>query len=436
MAKQAEATPMTKLESFWDALGNKEESTKSGYRSAILKFISFIYPDATKDTCEEYVEKYFSSDRNYFNDFKKFIQTNLADSPTLSALQKFNQVKNFFSLCDVNFTPKEVKLLKNQLPNGGIGDPETQEIDLDPETIRAILQHCDVKMKAIILCLASGGMRIGELLNVRCADLDLNSIPAVIQIRAKHASGKKNKTSTQRYTFISSEAVSAIREWNKIRPAYLLEATKMGKNFRTKELTVNPDDERLFPISDNSVNNAFKSAVIAVFGKNEVDPTTKRSVRHIHQFRKFFESQVETVTSRSIAEFLTGHKDGLSAHYRRYTTKQMAEYYIKSEHMLYIEAPKELREATSSTKKEIAEMQKNAQKTTSTLVNLLAREAELKDTIKKQQEQIALLNEKYAGIEEVAKLMRRFLKRVDLEKLPYEMGDEQFEERIAALKQT
>jgi len=32
--------------------------------------------------------------------------------------------------------------------------------------------------------------------------------------------------------------------------------------------------------------------------------------------------------------------------------------------------------------------------------------------------------------------MRRFLKRVDLEKLPYEMGDEQFEERIAALKQT
>lgn len=420
MAKQ-EPKEMSKLDAFWDALGNKSESTKSGYRTAIWQFIHFIYKDAKKDTCSQYVDRYFTEERNRFTDFKKFIQSNLTDKPGLSALQTFNQIKNFHALCDVTFSAKEINLLKNQLPSGGV---ETQEADMDTETIRAILQHCDVKTKAIILCLASGGMRIGELLNVRCADVDIKPVPSVIQIRAKHMNGNRNKTGMQRYTFISSEAVAAVREWIKIRPAYLQDASMKGKNFKTKELTVSVDDERLFPVSDNSVTDAFKDAVTAVFGKNEVDPTTGRSVRHIHQLRKFFISQLSLVTSESVADFFAGHKTALSDNYRRYTTKQMAEYYIKAEHMLYVEGAAEAREATTSTKKEIAEIQKDQHKATNQLVSVLAREAELKDTVKKQEKMLQAQGAQMQNMQALIEAMERQQHRLSqvVDRYAKEMG--------------
>lgn len=401
----AHAAPKSRLDQFFEDLGNKSPSTISGYKTAIWQFIRFIYnlTDSEKGQCAEYVEKYFSEDRNYHTDFKKFIKDTLGKKPGLSALQVFNQIKNFFALCDITFSAKELSQLKNQLPTGGV---LTQESDMDTETIRAILQHTDVKMKAVCLCLATGGMRIGELLQVQCDDVDLKSVPAVIQIRAKTKHGK-TKTGQQRYTFISSEAVSAVKEWIKIRPAYLEAASKYGKNFETKELTVKTTDERLFPLSDNTVNKLFKDAVTAVFGKNELDVNTGRSTHHIHQLRKFFISQLSLVTSESVADFFAGHKTGLSDNYRRYTTKQMAEYYLKGEHMLFIEAPVELREAATTTKKEISAMKDDTLKNHSVLLSLIARNEELRDNAKKQEAQMALQAQEITEMQEQMNEIRR-----------------------------
>lgn len=417
MAKQEEATQeqeaeiqMSKLESFWDALGNKSESTKSGYRTAILQFMTFIFPkvEVTKENIDKYVDQYFSENRNYFDDFKKFIQITLTTKPTLSALQTFNQIKNFFSLCEVLFSPKQVKLLKAQLPNsgkGGITQVATVEEDLDRETIRNILQHCDVKMKSILLCLASGGFRIDELLQVKCADVDLNVIPAKITIR-------KTKTGSGRYTFISSEAVTAVREWIKIRPAYLQEASLKGKNFKTKKVSVGVDDERLFPISDNTVRDDFKKAIVGVFGNNQIDPTTKRSVRHFHSFRKFFITQLGDVASEPFADFLAGHKTALSDSYRRYTTKQTAEKYLKGEHMLYVMADEKLLDMSISTKKEIADMQKDSHQTTRTLVASLAREAELNKSVRDHEKTIRTQQETLESMQAQMKDMNTTVKSI------------------------
>lgn len=397
MAKKAEPKEeqMSKLDQFFDDLGNRSPSTIAGYKSAIWQFMHYIYPDAEKNRCAEYVEQYFREPRNFHADFKKFIKDTLGDKPGLSARQVFNQIKNFFALCDVSFSVKEISQLKNQLPGG---KTLTQESDMDTETIRAILQHTDVKGKAIILCLASGGMRIGELLQVQCSDVDLKSIPAVIQIRARTAHGK-TKTLVQRYTFISSEAVSAVKEWIKIRPEHLQMSAKKSANLNNAPVDVN--DGRLFPLSDNSVNQLFKDAVTAVFGKNETDPNTGRSTHHVHQLRKFFSSQISLVTSEAVADFFFGHKTALSDNYRRYTIKQMSEYYLKGEHLLYIEAPAELREAASTTKKEIASMKDDTLKNHSVLLSLMNEKDRLKDTVKAQEEQIKLQTEQIAKMQEM-----------------------------------
>jgi len=401
----------SKLSTFFDDLGNKSVSTVSGYRTAIWQFMKFVYslPDSDKERVEERVEQYFCEERNFHADFKKFIQKNLVDKPPLSARQTFNQVKKFLELCDVTFTAKELTLLKNQLPSGGV---ETQEFDLDTEAIRSILQHSDIKTKAIILCLASGGMRIGELLEVRCSDVDLDSIPAIMQIRAKNkrqtldedgneqVTTTRTKTRRGRYTFVSSEAVAAVREWIKIRPSYLRTVQNKANHLNNVKSSKNLEDERLFPISDHTVSQAFTDAVVAAFGKNEVDPNTKRSVRHIHQLRKFFISQLSLVTSESVADFFAGHKSALSDNYRRYTTKQMAEYYLKGEHLLFIEAPVELREMGNAMKKELAELKDETLKNNSVMIGLLASKDQLNSELKLQQKQIEASLKKNLELEE------------------------------------
>jgi len=391
--------PKSKLSIFYDDIGNKSPSTISGYKTAIWQYVKFIYslPDSDKERVEERVEQYFAEGRDYHADFKKFIQKQLADKPPLSARQVYNQIKKFLELCDVSFTPKQLILLKNQLPSGGV---ETQENDLDTDAIRSILQHTDIKGKAIILCLASGGMRIGELLEVRCNDVDLDAIPASIQIRAKNKrqttdengidqiTTKRTKTRRGRYTFISSEAVAAVREWLKIRSAYLQAVHKKANHLNNVATSKDLNDNRLFPISDHTVNQLFIEAVVSAFGENEVDPNTGRSVRHIHQLRKFFISQLSLATSESVADFFAGHKTALSDSYRRYSQKQMSEYYLKGEHLLFIEAPPELREMGNTVKKELADLKDETLKNNSVMINLLAMKEQLNDELKQQQKQI------------------------------------------------
>jgi integrase len=411
----------SRLSIFFDDIGNKSPSTISGYKTAIWQYVKFIYSlsDTEKDRIEELVDQYFEEQREYHADFKKFIQKKLVDKPPLSARQVFNQIKKFLELSDVSFTVKELSTLKNQLPAGGV---ETQESDLDTDDIRSIIQHTDIKGKAIILCLASGGMRIGELLQVRCNDIDLDTVPAVIQIRAKNKrqtideNGKeqtlttRTKTRRGRYTFISSEAIAAVREWIKIRSIYLRAVQKKANHLHNVKESKDLSDDRLFPISDQTVNQLFMDAIVAAFGENEVDPNTGRSVRHIHQLRKFFISQLSLVSSESVADFFAGHKTALSDNYRRYTQKQMSEYYLKGEHLLFIEAPTELREMGNTMKKELAELKDETLKNNSVMINLLAMKDQLNDQLKLQQKQIEASSRKNMELENKISLLEDTIK--------------------------
>jgi integrase len=382
---------MSRLEQFFDDLGNKSKSTIKGYRTAIWQYMKFIYPEAKREESEKYVEKYFKEGRDYHTDFKKFIQVTQKDKPGLSALQNFNTIHSFLRLCDVTFTEKQIQQVKNQLPKGGV---MTMEDDLDTETIRKLIQHMDIKGKSVTLCLASGGMRIGELLQIRCDDIDLTSIPAVLKIRAKTATGK-TKNGEGRITFISSEAAAAVREWTKVRGDYLASVANKGYGLKNRKTRKDANDDRLFPFSDNTVNELFRDAVIAVFGENAVDPNTGRSTRHIHQLRKFFLSQLSLAVSKEIAEALAGHAGYLTGNYRRYTTAQLKEEYLKGEHMLYIEAIKEIRESATTTKKELLAVKDDQNKANSQMLSLLIEKDQLRETVKKQADQIAVLQENH-----------------------------------------
>ncbi|MDG7009122.1 MAG: tyrosine-type recombinase/integrase [Nitrososphaerota archaeon] len=76
--------------------------------------------------------------------------------------------------------------------------PRAMKIEDQPlsvETVRRLLSHGkpNRKMLALILTLASSGMRLAEALNLRVGDLDLGSSPAKIHIKAEYSKTRRER---------------------------------------------------------------------------------------------------------------------------------------------------------------------------------------------------------------------------------------------------
>lgn len=331
------------------------QSTAGGYSSAVYSFLDFIYgkqregirvTTAEKAKYEKLVDKYIKEKRNYSEDMAGFV-VSLQTRPPLSARQTFTFTKEFFNHYNLELPAKEMKFIRHKLPKGNV---RTIEKDMDTDTIRTILQHLDVKGKALVLVLTSSGMRINEALTVQLDDLDLNAKPAIITIRGENA-----KNGDNRITFLSAEAVQAVNEWLKVRADYIRTSAKRNiglvKSGRGNHKT-GEDDGRLFPFSDQNASALWDNALekANLFSR---DKSTNRKQLHYHQFRKFFISQLSLIISKEIAETLAGHNGYLTGSYRRYTKKQLAEEYLKGQHLLTIQAPKELQEIESEFKAKI-----------------------------------------------------------------------------------
>ena len=183
-------------------------------------------------------------------------------------------------------------------------------------------------------------MRIGETLQLRDSDIDLTSVPAKISIRAEYT-----KTRQARITFITPQAVEALKEWLSVREDYLKSSN--GKNQGLVKAGISKERENngdhLFPFSPNVANSLFENAVINA-GLMTKDERTKRSQIHLHMTRKFFISQMALLaSSKEIPETLAGHGGNMTEAYRRYPVKQLAEEYMKTQHLLTITEEQELK---------------------------------------------------------------------------------------------
>ncbi|MCK9591940.1 MAG: site-specific integrase [Methanoregula sp.] len=356
-------------------------STAGGYAAAVYSFLDHIYGKQRKGRVtteektkyEKLVDKYLKEKRNYSEDMAGFV-VSLQSRPPLSARQTFTFAKEFFNHYDKELPAKDLKFIRHKLPKG---NARTIEKDMDIDTVRTILQHLDAKGRALILLLASSGMRINEALTVTLDDIDLKAKPACITIR-----GETSKNGDNRISFITPEATHAINEWLKVRPEYIRTSAnrnnglvKSGKGHsKTGE-----DDGRLFPFSDQTASALWDNALI----KAELltrDKGTNRKQLHYHQLRKFFISQLSLIVSKEIAEMLAGHAGYLTGSYRRYTKKQLIEEYLKGEHLLTIQAPKELQEMESEFK---AKMQTHSE----IIENLVRKNIALEQQMAKKDEE-------------------------------------------------
>jgi integrase len=368
---------MGKLAEYLKNYSNR--GTAQGYISAVYHFIDFIYgkqrklyrvSDDERVKYEKLIDRYLKEKRNYSEDMANFV-VSLHGRPPLSARHIFTFTKEFFNYHNKELPSKDLKFIRNKLPKG---NARTIDKDMDIETIRVILQHLDVKGRALILVLASSGMRINEALSVTLDDVDLKSKPSCITVR-----GETSKTGDTRITFISAEATQAVNEWLKVRADYIRSSVNRNnglvKSGRGKSKT-DDDDGRLFPFSDQNASVLWETALTKADLLSR-DKTTNRKQLHYHQFRKFFISQLSLIVSKEIAEMLAGHAGYLTGAYRRYTKKQLAEEYLKGQHLLTIQTPKELQEMETEFK---AKLQGHSEM----LEHIVRENMQLKDHIKKR----------------------------------------------------
>lgn len=238
------------------------------------------------------------------------------------------------------------------------------EKGLTKEIINRIIRQANPKLAAVILFACSSGMRIGEIVQLRFADVDLSVNPTRIIIRAETA-----KTRETRITHVSSEAASTLRDYlsrkkietKKENYLFLLQhedrlailKKRLAQNKYTNSGLYKMDLKNVQILESNlkklSKEERYAKSVLSTCHNLEKQLSTVlknipelaeknengRNSIHFHALRAWFKTQVTDAHQSDFAEALMGHKS-LKLVYYRQNDKARAQTYLDVEHSLTI----------------------------------------------------------------------------------------------------
>jgi len=347
MAKKVESKKKNegcKIASFVAKYSNA--STGAGYKSAIEAFLRCIYNKPKLDhnkhriayDYETLFENYLGEfERDREQDFTQFANC-LKDECTSnqSARQIMTYARKMLEVHGVSIPKHAICDMKREM-KGGSG---TIDKAITPAILCSILKTADIRTRAAVLVMASSGLRINELLSLNISDVDLESIPVKVTVRAKNA-----KNAHQRYSFLTPEAVKALKEWLFIREEYLQTSAKKVQGL-IKAKTVKgmtPIGDKVFPFSDHAIVSAWDS-LLKESNHYSKDDVTGRNQMRVHSLRKFFVTQVTMAGAEKLAQFLSGHLGYLDANYLRFTPEYAGAEYLKLQSCLVVCLPEDVRQ--------------------------------------------------------------------------------------------
>jgi integrase len=209
--------------------------------------------------------------------------------------------------------------------------------DRPPTTdeIRKLILHADLKMKSVILLLASSGIRIGALDYLTWGDVEPFNSGKYEFAKLRIYSGEPEEY----WTFLSPECYESLLEYRKLRENA---GEKISKKSPLISTTLN---SRKASAGSPAIPRALNSKVVrnklgelwkelgnrdkdvhAIAGKE----FTKYEIKQAHGFRKFFKSQCERFTKSIYVELMMGHSTGVTASYMKPTIEELAEEYSKA----------------------------------------------------------------------------------------------------------
>jgi integrase len=205
-------------------------------------------------------------------------------------------VKSYLEFNDVDISPNKFKKMVT-LPS----KQKRNKQAIDAEDIRVILSSCtNTRLKALLLVLASSGMRVGEALSLRNSDVNFDVSPAKIHIRAENT-----KTKQERDVYVSDEARRELKKFIDSRYGNNDEYRKHPNHLifpkrSLKRETVNP---RMLYVR---VHDQFTKLLEKVEMDKRNDGQLRRKVT-FHTLRTFVKSTIATHTNTDFSEFYLGH---------------------------------------------------------------------------------------------------------------------------------
>lgn len=279
----------------------RSQNTEDTYLKGLLKFFSH----AGISDPDEFLENIKSGSLDANEMYRGFV-VNLASSELApkSVASWSAALKKFLSANGVEITKKVPIKIYNV----------HEDILPSREDLRKSLEVSETKARVCILIMASSGLRIGELHQLKLGDVDFGKSPPLIRIKAAGAKERKG-----RITFISDEAKKMLQEYLATRkntdPGSPLIAKGNGKTMSYQNLQF-------------ILNNVFRK----ISSKEG-----KRYKMHPHALRKWFKTQmIAAGVPGPIVDRLTGHARYLAQEYELYTEDQLREWYLKGANSLQI----------------------------------------------------------------------------------------------------
>ena len=281
-------------------------------------------------------------------------------------------VKKWLEVNDV-----KVDWSRIQLPTGAA----TAESDRAPtkEEIKALLTHASSSRdRAVIMILASSGLRIGTLLSLKVGDV-IWDFPDVACIKVERQKGRKflGKRGVAQgkvyYTFISPEAKEELKK-------YLEERKRAGEKVTLESPLIGDAYHR-----GNSITvEDFERVWARLLRRAGLAEKSNRWYKlHIHTLRKFFRSNCIGVDP-SYREHWMGHKGGYldESYFRAEVDKHLREYRKAIPHLTILTTPMEEKQLRVKAILDFARLQGYEEEKLRKLEEILARAKDVDEGIR------------------------------------------------------
>jgi integrase len=288
-----------------------------------------------ENQCKEIVSKTLQNPRWLSSCIMRFImfQNERIQRKEIVAITAYNYIRSLKLFIDMNFDMPPINW--NKITRGL---PSRREIANDRaptiEEIQKIIEYPDRRIKPLILCMISGGFRLGawDYLKWKYV-IPIENKGEIIAAKLIIYAGEPEEY----YCFITPEAYNSLKNWIDYRSEAGEEITGeswlMRNMWHTTEFIYGAKwglvkyPKKLESIGIKSlIERAIKSQ--GIIKKPLVENEKRREWKSVHGYRKFFKSHAEQIMKPIHVEMLLGHNIGLSGSYYKPTEKQILEDYL------------------------------------------------------------------------------------------------------------
>ncbi|MCX9082184.1 MAG: tyrosine-type recombinase/integrase [Candidatus Methanoperedens sp.] len=332
----------------WFNIKDLSEKSQGTYLIYMKKFCSCIDKNPTeliKEAEEETKKGLLLSERKtfeYLTQFKKCIKDLAPKSQSLGMAV----VKSFYETFDIQLSSSIKKQKKANSKR------ENQNF-LKKEDIEKMVTYAqNTRDKAIFLCMATSGMGLQEITNLRMSDITFGDDGiSTISIR-------RHKVDIDLITFISPEATTALKEYfeERNRDPKLSSKGKKDYVFVTYSNGGGNGGKKGGQISDRAFTKIFKDLGNELGYDNGEDFVKTRS----HALRKFFTSTLEdNGFPKPKVDFMVGHT--VNDRDKAYTNRSQAElkelYIQYLPHLTFFEKTIEVRSLDTKDSKKLNDLE-------------------------------------------------------------------------------